>query len=253
MKKIFSLLSLLAVVVFLTPSAKGQGCTENPTLGMQWAFWLVDHSVDPSNVVHICAGEHVNLSVQISPMDYDPSWITWSTGGVGKYIEPVYPGQYYYTITYPSGCAYASQMVTVLDDAVPSELVMVSNTNNLLTVTNASSFENFRWYYGNQPLYKPDGSYVTGSTYQMKRPGTYSVRATKDGCNVMSSSFTFKKSVILVRTSADVVLSPGERIVAIIDVTGRQMPTKIEALHSGMYMVTLENAGKQKSMQIQKE
>ncbi len=242
MKQLFSLLLLLSEAIFLTQPANAQGCTENPTLEMNWAHFLVDHPVDESNQVHICSGEYANLNSLITPIPPVGISITWSNGHAGQYIEPVSPGTYHYTVTYPfTGCSYTSETVTVVDDAVEDE-IFVTNSNGLLTVTNAVSFETIRWKRNGSFVTKPNGSWLMGSTYQMKRPGTYWAYASSGGCFSQSEQFTYSNNVIVLNSLKELELFQNEFIISVTDYMGARMSTDGEDMDSGkMYIVTIQN------------
>lgn len=241
MKKIFSLLLLLSGAIFLTPPATAQDCIENPSLSMNWAHWLVDHPVDPSNEVHICAGEHVNLSSMIIPPPPVGISIKWSNDHVGQYIEPVYPGSYFYTVTYPSGCVYTSETVTVIDDAIAGQ-VFVTNNNSLLTVTNAGDFETIRWKRGGSFITKPNGQQITGATYQMKRPGIYWAFTSSGGCYSESEQFTYSNNVVVLSSLKELELCHNEFIVNVTDYMGNRISNDGDEMQPGkMYIVTVQN------------
>jgi hypothetical protein len=248
MKKIFSLLLLLSGAFFLAqPVVNAQDCGANaPDLQMKWTHYVVQHPVDMTNEVHVCPGAQLGLQVNIEPAQtYQTNNVVWSTGVNSQYLEPVIEeGAYFYTLTNPNnGCVYTSQTVWVYKDATPDEQASVTNNNNLITVTNASSFETIRWMRNGSFLKKPDGTVITGSTYTMKRAGTYWAFATSEGCDVSSQQFMYLNNGLMLHSVAEIDLTKDETIVMIVDRMGVQMRTDGSNLQNGqLYFVIIKSS-----------
>lgn len=122
-------------------------------------------NVTASGPTEFCKGESVQL-------DAGPGYASylWSHGATTQVVNIIESGEYSVTVLDGNGCIDSSLVATPILVTVWEPEPAVSQSGDVLTVTNTSEFTGYQWYLNGNPI-----SGATAESYEIDSSGVYTV------------------------------------------------------------------------------
>lgn len=142
-------------------------------------------SVTADGPLEFCVGGSVNL-------DAGPGYASylWNSGSTTQTAHITESGDYWPTVLDGNGCIDSTMQATPVTVTVWTPEPMVTESGDLLTVTNATDFVSFQWFYGSGPNNMTPIPGATSSSYEIEERGYYRVCVTDaNGCEGCSFIF----------------------------------------------------------------